>query len=160
MQIDYVSVFERLKRRDILFNGENNLAIKNEIKPFINYGNPNEIMAYKYLLVQYEFYIFHSLYCADLIESDVCETDMLKMGFTCFEIDTAKQLLKRYGRAFEKKKYLYFANMKMGLIANAICLILEKKPLDSVPIEILASARRRINYANAEYKNEFMIRSS
>ncbi|PHU41195.1 hypothetical protein CSX00_02460 [Pseudobutyrivibrio ruminis] len=160
MQIDYVSVFEKLKERDILFNGRNNLAVKKEIEPFINLRNLNERMAYKYLLVQYEFYIFHSLYCVDLIEAGVCESDMLQIGFTSFEIDTARQLLKRYGRAFEKKKYLYLANIKMGLIASAICLILENKPLDSVPIEILASARRRIKYANDEYKKELMIRSS
>ena len=37
MQIDYVSVFERLRKKDILYGGNNNFAIKKEIEPFINF---------------------------------------------------------------------------------------------------------------------------
>lgn len=148
MQIDYLSVFEKVKKRDLLYGGNSNLASKKEIEPFINHENKNEDLSYKYLLVQYEFYIYHAAHCIDLINEGVTEEDILAKGYSPFEIDTAKKLLKQYGQDFEKKKYLYLANMKMGLVAQTICLIIEDKPLNSIPLEIIESAQRRIEYAN------------
>lgn len=159
MQIDYLSVFEKLKTRDILFGGESNLAVKKEIEPFINHRNVNEDLSYKYLLVQYEFYIFHALYCVDLLKSGKSELEIMTLGYTSCEIDTAKKLLGQYGDGLKKKTYLYIANMKMGLVARAICLILENKPLNSIPNEIIDSAKRRIEHANNDYMKECLVRS-
>lgn len=159
MQIDYLKVFERLKDKDILYGGNNNFAIKREIEPFINHDNENEDLSYKYLLVQYEFYIFHAMHCVDLIKDGVSEQDIVAEGYSLLEIDTAKKLIDQYGDGFEKKKYLYVANMKMGLVAQTICLIIEGKPLNSIPIEIIESAKRRIKHADIEVKTECGFRS-
>ena len=152
MQIDYVSVFERLRKKDILYGGNNNFAIKKEIEPFINFEDRNELLAYKYLLVQYEFYVFHSLHCMDAIRSGSNERDLSERGFTSYEISTARTLLKRYGDGFKRKRYLYEANIKIELIAHTICLILENKSLSSIPEEIVQSARRRMKYSNEVLK--------
>ena len=148
MQIDYVSVFERLRKKDILYGGNNNFAVRKEIEPFINFEDRNEVLAYKYLLVQYEFYVFHSLHCMDAIRAGSNEKDLSERGFTSYEIATARTLLKRYWDGFKRKRYLYEANIKMELIAHTICLILENKSLSSIPEEIVQSARRRMKYSN------------
>lgn len=152
MQIDYVSVFERLRKRDILYGGNNNFAVRKEIEPFINFEDKNELLAYKYLLVQYEFYVFHSLYCMDALRAGGNEKNLSERGFTSYEIATARTLLKRYGNGFKRKRYLYEANIKIELIAHTICLILENKSLSSIPEEIVQSARRRMKYSNEVLK--------
>ena len=152
MQIDYVSVFERLRKRDILYGGNNNFAVKKEIEPFIDFEDRNEVLAYKYLLVQYEFYVFHSLHCMDALRAGGNENDLSERGFTSYEIATARTLLKRYGDGFKRKRYLYEANIKIELIAHTICLILENKSLSSIPEDIVQSARRRMNYSNEVLK--------
>lgn len=152
MQIDYVSVFERLRKKDILYGGNSNLAVRKEIEPFINFEDRNEVLAYKYLLVQYEFYVFHSLHCMDAIRAGGNEDDLSERGFTSYEIATARNLLKRYGDGFKRKRYLYEANIKMELIAHTICLILENKSLSSIPEDIVQSARRRMKYSNENLK--------
>ena len=152
MQIDYVSVFERLRKKDILYGGNNNFAIKKEIEPFINFEDRNELLSYKYLLVQYEFYVFHSLHCMDAIRAGGNEKDLSERGYTSYEISTARTLLKRYGDGFKRKRYLYEANIKIELIAHTICLILENKSLSSIPEEIVQSARRRMKYSNEVLK--------
>lgn len=159
MQIDYLSVFEKLKDKDILYGGNNNLAIKREIEPYINHEDENEDLAYKYLLVQYEFYIFHALHCMDLIMNEHNEEEMLAQGYSGFEIGTARTLLEQYGASFEKKEYLYAANMKMGLVAHTICLMMENKPLNSIPIDIVESAEKRMAYANEECQRGLRFRS-
>ena len=159
MQIDYLSVFEKLKDKDILYGGNNNLAIKKEIEPYINHKDENEDLSYKYLLVQYEFYIFHALHCMDLIMNAHNEEEILSQGYSGFEVGTAKTLLKQYGSAFEKKDYLYAANMKMGLVAHTICLMMENKPLNSIPLEIVESAKKRMAYANEECQRGLRFRS-
>ena len=103
MQIDYISVFERLRKRDILYGGNNNFAVKKEIEPFIDFEDRNEVLAYKYLLVQYEFYVFHSLHCMDAIRAGGNENDLSERGFTSYEIATARTLLKRYGDTYMRR---------------------------------------------------------
>lgn len=149
MHIDYISVYERLKNEDISWGGDRNLAIKDEIEPYINFADENEKLSYQYLLVQYEFYIFHALKCMELLKKQMPEESILEQGYTSFEIDTARQLTSQYGDEFKKNKYLYMANLKMGLVAHTICLILEDKPLTSIPMDVVESAKRRLEYASS-----------
>ena len=124
MQIDYLRVFEKLKDKDILYGGNNNLAIKKEIEPYINHKDENEDLSYKYLLVQYEFYIFHALHCMDLIMNAHKDEEMLAQGYSGFEIGTARTLLEQYGSTFETYCFIIGGHIFFSLIPSPLLEII------------------------------------
>ncbi len=150
MKIDFLSVFDDLKKEDIMYGGKENFAIQKNMKPYINQKNRNHVNAYKYLLVQFEFYIFHVCHCRDLLSKGATEEEIKYMGYSLPEIDSAKKMLKQYGQGFESRAYLYMATAKMGVVASVIEKIQDKKPIQGVPKEIIESAQRRIDFANGK----------
>jgi len=159
MHINYLEVFERIKDKDILHGGKNNLAIKTEVEPYINHDDTNEDLSCKYLLVEYEFYILHALHCMDLMTASISDKEIIDQGYSEIEVSTARKFIEQYGDSFDKKEYLFIANMKMEMVAHTIGLILENKPLQSIPEEIIKSAKTRIAYADKALVKEYSFRS-
>lgn len=147
MKIDFLRVFEDIKENDILFGGKTNLAIQKNVYPLINFADENAVNAYKYLLVQFEFYIFHVCHCYDQIIGGESDSTLSDAGYDFNELASAKEAIRKYGRHFNKAIYLYLANAKIGSVARAIEKIVGGQDLSGIPKEIIEAATRRIAYS-------------
>ena len=147
MKMDFLRVFEDIKENDILFGGKTNLAVQNNLYPFIDFSDENAANSYRYLLIQFEFYIFHVSHCYDKLLSGETELELLRAGYNSHETESAVEAIKKYGDDFNPASYIYIANSKIGSIARAIEKILTGADISGIPEEIVKAARRRIAYS-------------
>ena len=142
-----MKVFENIKNNDIFFGGEENLSIQRNVYPFLNQNNANEVKANKYLLLQFEFYIYHVCYCYKRLVAGDTENQLLLKGYTVYEVVSAKKARKENGDNWNTNTYLYISTARIGLIARTIEKIERGESVDDVSKDIIDSAYRRIQYA-------------
>ena len=148
MEINILKCFEDVKENDILYGGNSNLTIQRNVYPYLDYRNKSAVEANKYLLLQFEFYIFHVCYCYERIVAGDTDSKLLLQGYTSYEIDTAYKAYEEYGNYWNTKMYLYMSTARIGMISRTIEKLNAGRSIQGIPTDIVESAKRRIKYAN------------
>ena len=153
MKSTFLNIFNSIKKEDIYFGGKNNLNSNKKIKEFLDLSNEQVAFTYNHLLIHYMFYIYHVAYVRELLLNGAKEIDIYSKGYTRDEIRDAKDLMKILSDNTSMADYIVAQTIQIKNVEKTIRKIYANKPLGTTSYSIIESAKRRIAYAEGNYKD-------